>query len=425
MRRSRFAAWANSPIALMPLRRLAKQHLGVAPSGFDSAAHYRRCYIRKRKHGYRELDVPASTLLTVQRHILSRLDSFVSSEVSYTLGHGIVQAARAHLDSGLLIRLDIHNFFGSLTYEKLRRCAEIRRWSEHLGLRRSELFALSLCDGRLPQGAATSPILSEMFMKEVDTECAVFISNVIEQAGISPDDCALTRYADDIVVSIRRSASRETLSRRFIRRIIDGICRALWIYRLTAKPAKTFVYRAHTGAPVKVLGLSVTGLRPGLGRSRVERLQAMLFKLSLGNVLNPREMGFLAFALTLTSRPCNGSVRSRLELMGEEERSPAGAQCRTVLRRLDKGGLPVGRDEQASLAITMPRLSAYKSEILKYRRDQRDRRDAWRNDQCELDWFGTEILYDAEGNAHEIWSTGDLWNSYEEYESFIESDANT
>lgn len=155
--------------------------------------HYRPLERPKHSGGARSLHIPDPTLKMVQRRILSEiLMRFSPSEYAsaYVRRRTLAQHAAPHVGKRYLLKLDITNFFGSIRAEQVCRAAF------HSGLfsRQVSWMLTELCclDGFLPQGAPTSPALSNLVMKHFDRNLGQWCAT----HGIS-----YTRYSDDLAFS--------------------------------------------------------------------------------------------------------------------------------------------------------------------------------------------------------------------------------
>lgn len=155
--------------------------------------HYRSLWIPKRRGGYRRLDVPDPLLMQVQKNILHHiLDGFSVSEAAsaYQKNVSAVQAAALHRGKKLVLKLDIRDFFGSITFPLvLGRGFPAAYFPQEV---RTLLTSLCCFHQHLPQGAPTSPSLSNLVMKPFDAHMLAWCG----ERGIS-----YTRYCDDMTFS--------------------------------------------------------------------------------------------------------------------------------------------------------------------------------------------------------------------------------
>jgi retron-type reverse transcriptase len=103
-----------------------------------------------------------------------------------------VTNAGQHVGKGVVVRLDIKNFFPSIS----QRQVEYALTREGVSLKNAQVIAeLCTVDGRLPQGAPTSPFLSNVVFKALDYRLA----------GLAKSwEASYSRYADDLVFSSDR-----------------------------------------------------------------------------------------------------------------------------------------------------------------------------------------------------------------------------
>jgi RNA-directed DNA polymerase len=189
---------------------------------------YRDAFIPKRSGGVRRLRIPDADLKLVQRCILRRLLARTAAHAAataYERGKSIVDNARPHVAKMVVIKLDLVDFFPSCPAERIDRLFRWRGWNREAA---ALLTRLCTCDGGLPQGAPTSPRLSNLLLKPFDIRLDGFVQR---RKG------AYTRYADDITISFPRDYPKK------IRGVIQ------YVRRL----AKAFGLQVHVGKKLRVL----------------------------------------------------------------------------------------------------------------------------------------------------------------------------
>jgi RNA-directed DNA polymerase len=186
----------------MSLSLLMSQGLMISTSYIEkmgrAASHMYKTYqIKKRTGGWRTIDHPSRELKALQRWLVHNVLSPLpvhKRAVGYKQGVGIADNARAHVKNHFLLRMDIKDFFPSLTMYDLR--SYIQRnpslfpgW-DHVDV---SLFCGLVCkNGRLTIGAPTSPILSNILCYDLDAQLDGLASEL---------DVCYTRYADDLFFS--------------------------------------------------------------------------------------------------------------------------------------------------------------------------------------------------------------------------------
>lgn len=156
-------------------------------------AHYQQTTILKRDGTPRHLLAPDPVLKKIQKNILRNI--LAPIEVSpyataYHKGADVVSNAAAHLGQKQLLKLDIEDFFGSIIFPMVRRSAF---HNIYFPSPVSTLLTHLCCyNDALPQGAPTSPAISNLVMKPFD----IHIGEWCLARGIN-----YTRYCDDMTFS--------------------------------------------------------------------------------------------------------------------------------------------------------------------------------------------------------------------------------
>ena len=153
---------------------------------------YRVFTIPKRSGGTRRILAPSPELKTLQRRILRRLLGRLAAHpaaMGFERGRSIVTNARAHQGQAVVLRFDLVDFFPTTE------AARVREYFRRIGWNRpATRLLLRLCtnEGTLPQGAPTSPRLSNLVNYRLDARLAGLAARL---GGV------YTRYADDITIS--------------------------------------------------------------------------------------------------------------------------------------------------------------------------------------------------------------------------------
>lgn len=174
--------------------------------------HYTRFEIPKRSGGSRLISSPKPKMRIAQSWInLNILEKLTPSQYCYAFRPktSIVDNAKQHVAKRVIVKLDVKDFFPSITFNR------VRGYFEHLGYNPgiSTVLALLCTDaprvritikGRsqivaigsrsLPQGACTSPALANLIASRLDNRVAGLIDRF-------HGDWTYTRYADDLTFS--------------------------------------------------------------------------------------------------------------------------------------------------------------------------------------------------------------------------------
>jgi S1-C subfamily serine protease len=153
---------------------------------------YHQFEIAKGKGKTRTINAPNKRLKYLQRQIAPLLDQLyrVRNPVhGFVIGRSVKTNALAHLRRRFVLNIDLNDFFPSITENRVTGVLEA------LGIdsRAASIIARLCChNAHLPQGAPTSPVLSNMICFRLDKELLAFAKGV---------RCIYTRYADDITLS--------------------------------------------------------------------------------------------------------------------------------------------------------------------------------------------------------------------------------
>ena len=172
--------------------------------------YYQKITCPKKDGSQRILYSPCPGLKYIQRRILSLLsgEQISSYAYAYRKGVSIFDNALPHCQKPLLVKLDLSNFFGSISFSKVYWAIDralhaappsFLQEALHNSPQIGNPFAISfyiarLCtlNGCLPQGAPTSPLLSNLVFLPLDRKIGAYC----EKRGI-----AYTRYSDDMTFS--------------------------------------------------------------------------------------------------------------------------------------------------------------------------------------------------------------------------------
>ncbi|MDH2331031.1 reverse transcriptase family protein [Paenibacillus polymyxa] len=159
---------------------------------YNKDSNYHSFEIPKKSGGTRLIEAPTQPLKIIQRWILDHILSNVSISdhaFGFRKKKSILDNAKIHKKQECVINLDIINFFTSIKGLKVYKVYRYLGYTKQVS---SILTILSTKDDSLPQGAPTSPYLSNIVCKKMDKR----ISKLAQAIGAS-----YSRYADDITIS--------------------------------------------------------------------------------------------------------------------------------------------------------------------------------------------------------------------------------
>jgi len=155
-------------------------------------SYYRVFEIAKRNGNPRIISEPLPNLKVIQDFILEEILNKVTVSAfakAYKKNSSIKENTRYHVDQKIVLSLDIKDFFNSISIEMVEKIFLDLGYSELLSDLFSKLCTLNKC---LPQGASTSPYISNIVLKGFDKKIADYC---LQQ------NIRYTRYADDITLS--------------------------------------------------------------------------------------------------------------------------------------------------------------------------------------------------------------------------------
>jgi RNA-directed DNA polymerase len=162
---------------------------------YSPESHYREFKLKKRKGGFRTIDAPYPALLEcqkwIQKNILSRV------KINYC-AHGfakkksIVTNAQIHIQQEQLLKIDLKDFFPSIKKGRVIAMFCNLGYPTEVSFYLASICCLQDC---LPQGAPTSPTISNIISLSLDNRIFSFCKKF---------DLKYTRYADDLAISGKR-----------------------------------------------------------------------------------------------------------------------------------------------------------------------------------------------------------------------------
>ncbi|HZV71032.1 MAG TPA: retron St85 family RNA-directed DNA polymerase [Saprospiraceae bacterium] len=186
----------NNSVVILDFNHLS-QLLGIRPkvlSGIiiKSDSFYYNFLLPKRSGGMREISSPFPILLNAQKWIYNNIlitQPLHKCSKGFMKNVSIVDNAKEHLNKRFLLKMDIENFFPSI---KINRIISVFLYLGYT--KKISYYLASICciNGALPQGAPTSPMLSNIISKRLDRR----LHGLAIRFNLN-----YTRYADDLTFS--------------------------------------------------------------------------------------------------------------------------------------------------------------------------------------------------------------------------------
>ena len=191
-------------------------HLGLLNKK-PERGRYKEFTIAKKSGGVRNVSAPNRTILFVQRQLAEVLAKIykppkaahgfinlaVSADGSPDIRKTIVSNAKQHKKKAVILNIDLKDFFPSINS---RRVYSIFRKQPFNFDKKIAAFITEICihdkNRNLPQGAATSPIISNMVCHRLDKRLTLLASD---------NRITYTRYADDLTFSTNKPGFNDDL----------------------------------------------------------------------------------------------------------------------------------------------------------------------------------------------------------------------
>ncbi|MEM9092272.1 MAG: reverse transcriptase domain-containing protein [Cyanobacteria bacterium P01_F01_bin.53] len=155
---------------------------------------YEQFEVSKKSGGLRTISAPSTSLKIIQRKLSQVLYSTYkpnSPVHGFVPGKNIVTNASQHTNKRFVFNIDLKDFFSSIHFGRVRGIFMARPYE--LPEKAATVLAQICCfENQLPQGAPTSPVVSNMVCARLDSELKRLAKNL---------RCTYTRYADDITFS--------------------------------------------------------------------------------------------------------------------------------------------------------------------------------------------------------------------------------
>jgi RNA-directed DNA polymerase len=261
----------------------------------EKVLHYITFAIAKRGGGERLIMAPKRRLKAIQRSLNAQLAAKLPQSDfahAFRAGRSIKSNAAPHVGKPVVIKLDLQNFFPTITYPRVRGYLIGCGYSYPIAailavlmteaprqpvLTRQGLLHVPVGQRALPQGAPTSPAVANAIATKLDHRLA----GIAKKHGF-----AYSRYADDLTFSGENLAIIKTLIGQ-ARRVIEDEG-----FKLNS--AKTRVLQQ--GRSQQIAGVTVN-CTLGLSRTTRRRIRAALHQ----HGLSSRVRGMLAYLRMLNA----------------------------------------------------------------------------------------------------------------------------
>lgn len=245
----------------------------------SQTSHYQRFYLPKKSGGLRLISAPMPRLKEIQTWILRVILEKVplhEAARGFRNGLSIVDNAKPHVGADVVINMDLKDFFPSLTYPRIkgvfRKLGYGGQVATILALLTTEpevdaveldgrRFWVAKGERRLPQGAPSSPALTNIVCRGLDNDLAFLAAF---------QEFEYTRYADDLTFSTKgpRPFRRVGMILNRTQEMVDA-------HGFSLNQSKTRVFR--NSSRQEVTGI-VVNEKLSVDRKTLRRFRAVMFQ---------------------------------------------------------------------------------------------------------------------------------------------------
>ena len=168
---------------------------------------YRTFKLPKKNGEYRTINSPNIEIKNIQKklaYILALIYKVKPAAYGFIEGKNIVENAKQHTKKNNILNIDLKDFFNQIHFGRIK--GMLTKKPYEIGSQAAMVIAQISCfNGKLPQGAPSSPVLTNMICSPLDTQLTRLAKKY---------EMKYTRYVDDITFS--------TYKNEFPKKIILG-----------------------------------------------------------------------------------------------------------------------------------------------------------------------------------------------------------
>jgi len=186
----------------------------------SKCSHYKQFFMPKKSGGKRLISAPMPRLKSAQYWVLSNILYKVpvhNSAHGFKPEHSIVSNAAPHVKQDVVINFDFQDFFPTVTFRRVKGVFTNLGYSEHIAtilaalcteahtekvVLDNETYYVAMGERYLPQGAPTSPALTNILCYKLDAR----LLGAAQKLGFN-----YSRYADDLSFSASGDAAKNNV----------------------------------------------------------------------------------------------------------------------------------------------------------------------------------------------------------------------
>lgn len=239
---------------------------------------YHEFAISKKNGGVRKINAPDKSLKMIQRKLADILNCVYRVKPAahgFVLNKNVITNANKHKQRMYVLNIDLETFFGQIHFGRIQ--GMLMKPPYQLGREAAITISQLVCHkGILPQGAPTSPIISNMICSPLDTE----LTRLAKKYKLN-----YSRYADDITFSsLRKRLPQEVFFQKEKIAYVGNELEAIFkkhSFPINYKKVRMFDYRKRQ----MVTGLVVNKF-VNLPREYLKEIRAILHDCEKSGILN-------------------------------------------------------------------------------------------------------------------------------------------
>lgn len=242
-------------------------------------SHYQHFSIPKKLGGVRDIAAPMPRLKRAQYWVLGNIlnqPDIHSTAHGFIQGRSILSNAAPHVAKDVVINMDLENFFPTISFKRVKGLFHKFGYSEAVATVLASIctdadqalveldgqtFYVDQTESRLPQGAPTSPAISNLICRRLDLR----IEGAARKLGF-----AFTRYADDLTFSGNEKSGND------VQQLLWRIKKIIASEGFKVHPKKTRIMRKHRHQ--EVTGIVVND-KLNVDRKTLRKFRALLHQI--------------------------------------------------------------------------------------------------------------------------------------------------
>lgn len=271
---------------------------------YSNNSSYKTKFIQKKNGGQRELAIPSWSIKVLQNKIKPFIEGAYRIKKpahGFIKGKSILTNAKAHLKAKLILNIDLEDFYGSITFARVR--GLLMSSSFNMGPDAATMVSQLLTyNKKLPQGASTSPVISNLISSKLDKE----LIQLAKKYHLN-----YTRYADDITLSTTKNELHKNIATFVTNPITERPNLSEELVAIINRNGFR-VNQDKTRIQIKSVRQEVTGLTinefPNVKRKFVRQIRSMIHSYKNLGAIEAEKLHFGKYNTKFTPKKFTGKV---------------------------------------------------------------------------------------------------------------------